>query len=174
MNAIYGLYPDTSSARKAVAALRAESSRLRVKQSAIVLMSCEPLEEDGFGWEQQRTPMPWLAVLGAFVGGACGYALAAFTQRTYPLPTGGMPIVAMWPTGIIMYELTMLGAIVATIVTFLIGARLPNYKKRLYDPEVTNGMILVGVADPDVECRAELEQQLLCAGAEQVKHYSSS
>jgi hypothetical protein len=174
MNAIYGLYPDTSSARKAIAALSAESSRLRVKWSAIVLMSCEPLEEEGFGWEEQRTPMPWLAVFGAFVGGTCGYALASFTQRTYPLPTGGMPIVAMWPTGIVMYELTMLGAIFTTILTFLIGVGLPNFKKRLYDPEVTNGKILVGVTDPDGESREELEQQLLRAGAEQVKHYSSS
>ena len=174
MNAIYGLYADTSSARKAITALRTESARLRIKRSAIVLMSCEPLEEECFGWEEQRTPMPWLAVLGAFVGGTCGYMLASFTQRTYPLPTGGMPIVAMWPTGIVMYELTMLGAIVTTIVTFLIGVGLPNFKKRLYDPEVTNGKILVGVTDPDRECGAELKQQLLSAGAEQVKQYTSS
>lgn len=174
MNAIYGLFPDTNSARRAMAALRKENQGLHVRRDAIVLMSCEPLEEEGFGWEEQRTPMPWLAVLGAFVGGTCGYMLASFTQRTYPLPTGGMPIVAMWPTGIVMYELTMLGAIVTTIVTFLIGARLPNLKKRLYDPEVTNGKILVGVIDPENDCRAELEHELLRAGAEHVKEYSSN
>lgn len=155
-----------------MAALRRESLRLRVKRSAIVLMSCEPLEEEGFGWEEQKTPMPWLAVLGAFVGGVCGYLLASFTQRTYPLPTGGMPIVAMWPTGIVMYELTMLGAIVTTILTFLIGAKLPDFKKRLYDPEVTNGRILVGVIDCESEFRAEI-RRLLEDGAEQVKEYST-
>ena len=174
MNAIYGLFPDSDSARRAMTALRAESSRLHINPRAIEVMSCEPLEEDGFGWEEQHTPMPWLAVLGALVGGTCGYALASFTQRTYPLPTGGMPIVAMWPTGIVMYELTMLGAILATIVTFLIAAGLPNYRKRLYDPEVTNGKILIGVCDPDADCRAELQQRLLQEGAEQVKEYSSS
>lgn len=155
-------------------ALRSESKGLRVKRSAIVLISCEPLEEEGFGWEEQRSPMPWLAVMGAFVGGTCGYMLASFTQRTYPLVTGGMPIVAMWPTGIVMYELTMLGAIITTIATFLIGAGLPNFKKRLYDPEVTNGKILVGVLDPDSDCRAGLEEELRRAGAEQVKEFSSS
>lgn len=156
-----------------MAALRREGLRLRVKGSAIVLMSCEPLEEEGFGWEDQKTPMPWLAVLGAFAGGVCGYLLASFTQRTYPLPTGGMPIVAMWPTGIVMYELTMLGAIVTTILTFLIGAKLPNFKKCLYDPEVTNGRILVGVINCESESRAEV-RRLLEDGAEQVKEYSSS
>jgi Alternative complex III, ActD subunit len=173
MNAIYGLFTDSNSARRAMIALRVESSRLRIKPRAIEVMSCEPLEEDGFGWDEQHTPMPWFAVLGALVGGTAGYALAAFTQRTYPLPTGGMPIVAMWPTGIVMYELTMLGAIVTTIVTFLIAAGLPNYGKRLYDSEVTNGKILVGVSDPDADSRAEI-RRLLEDGAEQVKEYSSS
>jgi hypothetical protein len=173
MNAIYGLFPDSDSARRALAALRAESSRLRIEPEAIVLMSSEPLEEEGFGWEEQRTPMPWLAALGGLLGGTAGYTLAAFTQRTYPLPTGGMPLVAMFPSGIIMYELTMLGAVVATIVTLLISARLPNYRKRLYDPEVTNGKILVGVADPDRDCSEEIGQWLQREGAEQVKEFSN-
>jgi hypothetical protein len=173
MNAIYGLFPDSSSAQRAMAALRAESARLHINPHAIEVMSCEPLEDEGFGWKEQRTPMPWLAVLGALVGGSCGYALASFTQRTYPLPTGGMPIVAMWPTGIVMYELTMLGAIVTTIVTFLLAAGLPNYRERLYDPEVTNGKILIGVSDPDANSRAELKR-LLQENAEQVKEYSTS
>lgn len=173
MDAIYGLFPDSDSARRAMTTLRAESSRLRIQPHAIEVMSCEPLEDEAFGWEEQRTPMPWLAVLGALVGGSCGYALASFTQRTYPLPTGGMPIVAMWPTGIVMYELTMLGAIVTTIVTFLVAAGLPNFRERLYDPEVTNGKILVGVSNPDADSRAELKR-LLHDGADQVKEYSSS
>jgi len=173
MNAIYGLFSDTDSARRAIVALRAESSRLRFKPEEIVIMSSEPLEEEGFGWEEQRTPMPWLAALGALLGGTAGYALASFTQRTYPLPTGGMPIVAKYPSGIIMYELTMLGAIITTIVTLLISAGLPNWKKRLYDPEVTNGKILVGVANPDREGSREIAQRLQRDGAEQVKEFSS-
>ena len=84
-----------------------------------------------------------------------------------------MPIVAMWPTGIIMYELAMFGAIFTTIVTFLVSAQLPNYRKRLYDPEVTNGKILVGVADPDRDCSGEIEQHLQREGAEQVKEFSN-
>ena len=172
MNAIYGLFPDSQSARRAVAALRADSSRLRIVPEAIVIISSAPLEEEGLGWEEQRSLMPWLAPLGAIVGGALGYLLSAFTQRTYPLPTGGMPIVAMWPTGIIMYELTMLGAILTTIIAFLVSAQLPHYGKDVYDPEVTNGKILVGVADPDRNCQADIEKQLHQNGAVQVKEFS--
>jgi hypothetical protein len=172
MNAIYGLFPDSQSARRAVATLRADSSRLHIVPEAIVIISSAPLEEEGFGWEEQRSMMPWLAPLGALVGGAGGYLLSAFTQRTYPLPTGGMPIVAMWPTGIIMYELTMLGAILTTIVAFLVSAQLPHYGKHVYDPEVTNGKILVGVADPDPNYRGEIEKHLHESGAAQVKEFS--
>ena len=174
MIAIYVLFPDTDSARRAMTFLRAESARLGVDPRAIILMSAEPLQEEAFGWKEQHSRMPWLAVLGALLGGTGGYTLAAFTQRTYPLPTGGMPIVAMWPTGIVMYELTMLGAILTTIVTFLIAARLPNYKRRLYDPEVSNGKILVGVCDAEDDCRAELERRLRQEGAEEVKEYPGS
>lgn len=172
MNAIYGLFPNTDSARRALTALRAESSRLRIQPQAIVIMSSEPLEEEAFGWSEQRTALPWLAPLGGLIGGIGGYLLAAFTQRTYPLPTGGMPIVAMWPTGIVMYELTMLGAILTTIVTFLLGVKLPDYRRRLYDPEVTNGKILVGVANPERGSLKEIGQRLEAEGADAVKEFS--
>jgi hypothetical protein len=42
----------------------------------------------------------------------------------------------------------MLGAIVATVITLLVTAGLPARRgKLLYDPEVTNGKILVGLED---------------------------
>ena len=145
MNAIYGLFADRDAARRALAALSAESARLRLQPENLVVISAEPLEEEGFGWH---------------------------AQRTYPLPTGGMPIVAMWPTGIVVYELTMLGAIVTTIVSFVLSSGLIHRGKLLYDPEVTNGKILIGVPDPDRSAQAEIERRLYQEGAEQVKLFS--
>ena len=37
-----------------------------------------------------------------------------------------MPIVAWWPNLIIIFELTMLGAILATVVTLFVTALLPS------------------------------------------------
>ena len=51
MNAIYGLFSDTNSARRALMALRGASSRFHLNPKAIVVMSSVPLEEEGFGWE---------------------------------------------------------------------------------------------------------------------------
>jgi hypothetical protein len=169
MDATYGLFSSSAAARLALAALRTGSPALGIKQESIIVISSVPLEGEGLGWNEQRSRMPWLAVLGGLAGGTTGFALASLTQRAYPLPTGGMPILAPWPTGIVMYELTMLGAILTTIVTFLITARLPRYKDRIYDPEVSYGKVLVGVAAADRDLSAKVTQRLYEQGAEQVK-----
>jgi hypothetical protein len=69
--------------------------------------------------------------------------------------------------------LTMLGAILMTFVVLLRGARLPNFKGVVKDPEVWLGKILVGVAKPAEAAQQELEKRLLMAGATEVKLSSS-
>jgi hypothetical protein len=134
-------------------------------------MSAEPFDEYSFSKMDEATRMPWLAAVGGLLGGTCGFLLARLTQEAYPQPliTSGMPLLAAWPTGIVTYELTMLGAVLATVVTLLITTRLPNWKPKFYDPEVSNGKILIGVLEPADEALAEIERRLLGAGAEQVK-----
>jgi len=56
-----------------------------------------------------------------------------------------MPIVAWWPNLVIMFEMTMLGAIVTTVISLLVASSLPKFGKTLYDPAVSDGKILVGV-----------------------------
>ena len=67
---------------------------------------------------------------------------------SWPLKTSGMPIVPMWTNLIIIFEMTMLSAILATVITLLITAGLPSRGGKLYDPEVSDGYILVGVENP--------------------------
>ena len=80
-----------------------------------------------------------------------------------------MPIFTLWAAFIVTYELTMLGAIVTSIITLLSTAKLPNWKPKLYDPEISNGKILIGVARAEESAQADLEKRLRTAGAEQVK-----
>jgi len=162
---IYGLFPGPGPAERAVTALQAAG----VNRSRIVVMSAEPFGEYSFSQAEHATAMPWVAVLGGVVGGISGYLLAAYTQVAYPLITGGMPIIASWPTGIITYELTMLGAVIATVIALSVTTRLPNWGAKLYDPEISNGKILVGVLDPSEDARADLDNRLRGAGAEEVK-----
>jgi hypothetical protein len=167
MSAIYGVFSNAESALEAAFVLRSTSSELRIRPESVTVISSEPIEEEIAASGQSHTWMPWIAVAGGVLGGTGGYSLAAFTQRTYPLPTGGMPIVAQWPTGIVMYELTMLGAILATIITLLITTKLPRYKHRIYDPAVSFGKVLVALVDAR-EVQDRIRQKLHELGAEQV------
>lgn len=134
-----------------------------VPTSDIILMSSEPLEQYGIP-SHKKTIMPWLVVCGAIVGGIGGFLLASLTQKSYAINTGGMQVVTLWTDGIITYELTMLGAIVTTGVVFLLTAFLLRRDRCPYEPEVSAGKVLVGVASVPSSVRNEVIQSLQAFG----------
>jgi hypothetical protein len=71
-----------------------------------------------------------------------------------------MPIVSWWPNLIVMFELTMLGGILATVITLFITAKIPTGGSKLYDPAVADGKILVGVEHPAEGARGAIEKAL--------------
>jgi len=148
MTAMYGLFSTPELAQQAVDGLRASG----VPEHEITIQSSEPLEEYAFGSRDRDTLMPWIAVLGAAIGMATGYFLTSVTQQAWPISTGGMPIVTNWTNLIIIFELTMLGAVFASVITLMFAARLPRPLPKFYDREISNGKILIGVANPrDIE-----------------------
>ena len=148
MTGVYGLFTTPELAQQAVDGLRASG----VPEHEITVQSSEPLEEYEFGTRDRNTLMPWIAVLGAAIGMATGYFLTSITQQAWPISTGGMPIVTNWSNLIIIFELTMLGAVFASVITLFVSARLPARLPKFYDPEISNGKILIGVANPrDIE-----------------------
>jgi hypothetical protein len=144
MKAVYGLFTTPELAQQAVDGLQAAG----VAERDITIQSSEPLEEYEFGSRDRDTLMPWLAVLGAVIGMAIGYYLTSITQRAWPMNTGGMPIVTNWSNLIIIFELTMLGAVFASVITLLVSAKIPSRLPRFYDAEISRGKILIGVANP--------------------------
>lgn len=167
LDCIYGLFADPGAADRGLKQLQ----NAGVRSERILVMSSEPFDEYEFAQAHRDTMMPWIAALGGLIGGISGYALAWYTQVAYPshIITGGMPLVSKWPSGIVTYELTMLGAILTTVIALLIATRLPHWKLDIYDPEVSYGKILIGVLDPAAESRLDVESRLRSAGAEKVK-----
>ena len=145
MKAVYALYSDGQSAQQAVNRLRA----VGIADENITVVSSQPMEDYEFGQMDKKTHMWWFACLGGLIGMVSGYGLAYLTETSWPINVGGLPIFAWWPNLIIMFELTMLGAITATVVTLVVSSLLPSKGRGfLYDPEVTDGQILVGVENP--------------------------
>jgi ActD protein len=144
VSAIYALYTTPDAAQRAVNGLSAAG----IDRDSIVVMSGEPYEEQEFARRDSATWLWYIAVLGGVAGLAVATWLTRMTELAWPLQTGNMPIVAWWPNMIVMFELTMLGAIVATVFTLFVTAKLPGRVPSLYDADVTNGRILVGVESP--------------------------
>jgi len=156
MKAIYALYPDGHSAQQAVDGLRAAG----VSDTDISVISAQPMEDFEFGHMNSRSYIWYFACLGGIVGFAIATWLARLTETSWPVVTGGMPIVSWWPNLIIMFEMTMLGAILATVITLIVTAGLGRRRPVLYDPEVTNGKILVGVENPKESSIPDLQRAL--------------
>jgi hypothetical protein len=144
MKAVYALYPDGASAQQAVNRLRGAG----LADRDITIISPYPLEDQEIGHIDKATWMWWIACGGALAGLLAATALAYVSELSWPIVVGGLPIWAWWPNLIIMFELTMLGAIVATVITLVVTAGLGRGGGRLYDPEVSDGRILVGVENP--------------------------
>lgn len=150
MSAIYGLYADPDVAQHAVNNLRAAG----VADADITVISSEPFEHLEFGHHDAKTWMPWIATAAGAVGLVLTYYLLGASQRSWPLVTSGMPVVPLWTNLIIMFEMTMLSAILATVLTLIVTAFIGG-RGKLYDPEVSDGYILVGVENPQDVSRLE-------------------
>ncbi len=160
MTAIYGLYANPDAAQRAVNALRAQG----VADADIAVMSSEPLAGYEFAERDRSSPMRWIAAGGGVLGCLGGIALTSLTQLDSPLITGSMPVVSMWTNLVVIFELTMLSAILATVITMVATAGFSLKTPRFYDPEVSEGKILVGVADAADDRLADLEGILANGG----------
>jgi Alternative complex III, ActD subunit len=141
---VYALYESPIAAQRAVNGLRAAG----VAERDIMVISSEPFEEYEFSHRDKANWLFPIASGGGVLGLSLGYWLTSMTEKAWPLNTGGMPIVAMWPNLIVMFELTMLGGILATVIALFITAVLPRRRPDLYDTAVSDGYVLVGIDQP--------------------------
>jgi hypothetical protein len=157
MQALYALYDTGDAAQRAVNRLRAAG----MTNEEITVISSEPMEAFEFG-HIGRPKWFWHIACAASL---CGLLFITwflrFAQQSWPVNTGNMAITAWWPNLIVGFEVTMLSSVLVTVATFLITGKLARRMPPLYDPEVTNGKILVGVENPRPEKVAELEHALL-------------
>jgi hypothetical protein len=165
VKAVYGLYGDGQSAQQAVNRLRAAG----LSDREITILSAQPMEDFEFGHIDKHSWMWWIACGGGLLGMASAFGLAWLTEMSWPINVGGLPTFAWWPNLIIIFELTMLGAILATVTSLVVTAGLGRGGGALYDPEVTDGSILVGVESPAADRVADLQKALEGAPGARIK-----
>lgn len=161
---IIGLFNGVDEAADALDAVRAGG----FDSGEYEILTGTPYPEGAFGEDEPRHSLYRYPLIGAACGFIIGLVLTAGTQLAYPLVTGGKPILSVPPMAIIMYEGTMLGAIIFTVIGIIIESRLPRIFMGAYDTRVTEGYIGITVTT-DAERIGAAEDILKSAGAEDVK-----
>jgi hypothetical protein len=84
------------------------------------------------------------------------------------LVTGGKPILSIFAMLIIMYEMTMLSAVIFSVIGIIFESRLPNIKPGIYDPRITEGYIgvVITVEDEDLN---KAQKVIENSGSEEIK-----
>ena len=158
---VLGLYTEEDSAADALDNLRDAG----FEEGEYELLTGTPYPEGTFGQAEPEHHLFRWPLIGAACGFTGGLIITAGTQMAYPLITGGKPILSIPPMAIIMYEGTMLGAIIFTIIGILFESRLPRLFMGAYSEKITEGHI--GVTVTTEEGRTEVaEEALKKAGAE--------
>ena len=123
----------------------------------IEIRSSAPLDHDVFPDRHSvHSRMPWMATLGAFLGGTAFFFMVKLTSEWYPLPTGGKPIVALPSAGVITFEGVAIGAILCTVATVLFECGLPGFRSKAgpLDHHLADDHVLVTVKCDDAASTA--------------------
>lgn len=122
-----------------------------VPAADIEVRSSVPLEADLVpAGASVRSMIPWTSLAGGLIGGTLFFLLVKLTSEWYPLPTGGMPIVALPPAGVITFEGVAIGAVLCTVGTMLYECGLPSLAgPGPLDHHVAEDHVLVSVRCPE-------------------------
>ena len=161
---VIGLFTDEDAVADALDSVRSAG----FEQGEYEVLTGTPYPEGTFGEEEPVHKLYRFPLIGAACGFIVGMLLTAGTQIAFPLVAGGKPLLSIPPMAIIMYEGTMLGAILFTVFGIVFESRLPRLFMGAYDTRITEGYI--GVTITTSEDRTDdAEDVLKKAGAEEVK-----
>ena len=158
---VLGLYTEEDSA----AAARDNLREAGFEEGEYEILTGTPYPEGTFGEAEPQHHLFRWPLIGAACGFTGGVIITSGTQLAYPLITGGKPIVSIPPMAIIMYEGTMLGAIIFTILGIIFESRLPRIFMGAYSEKITEGHIGVTVTTEEGRT-GDAEDALKKAGAE--------
>ena len=156
---VLGLYTEEDAAADALDNLRDAG----FEENEYEILTGTPYPEGTFGEAEPHHNLYRWPLIGAACGFTGGLIITAGTQMAYPLITGGKPILSIPPMAIIMYEGTMLGAIIFTIIGIIFESRLPRLFMGAYSEKITEGHIGVTVTTEEGRT-GDAEESLKKAG----------
>lgn len=134
----------------------------------INVISGVPLSHKILGRSHPWTNVSRLALGGAIAGFLFGTFLNYGTPYLYHVPVGGQYITPVPPGMIIIFEMTMLFALLATFLGVFLDSFFPNYRPLEYVPEISDGKIGIFFKYPAGE-QEKFVDALSAFGAESVR-----
>jgi len=136
---LLAVFKDIDPAANAVEKLH----KMGVSDENINIISGVPLNH-----RMLERPHPWtnvskLSLLGAISGFLFGLFLNWGTTNLYYVPVGGQYRYPVPPGLIILFEMTMLFALLATFLGVFLDSYFPNYRPLEYVAEVSDGAIAI-------------------------------
>jgi len=168
---LLGLYEDIEHAADALAKMQGEAG---FASHDLMVLSSVPFPEGVLEADRSKIHLPVIALIFAFVGIGVGLAVAGGSALLYVLRTGGKPIAAAPPIGIISYEFMMLFALVFAFLGALYEMRLPNWRAKVYDPRISEGLIGIAAHCGSETAAARAEELMRGAGAADIKRDNRS
>lgn len=139
-----------------------------VTDENINVISGVPVAHKILGRPHPHTNVSRLSLGGAIAGFLFGVFLNYGTPYLYYVPVGGQYITPIPPGMILIFEMTMLFALLATFLGVFLDSYFPNYRPMEYVGEVSDGKIAVffKVADGDEK---KVTEAIGSLGAESIK-----
>src|SRR5204863_865353 len=115
--------------------------RMDLGRARVDVLTDSPYPEGAFG----EAPVQHRLFVFPFVGAACGLVVGLLltigVQMAYPMVQGGKPLLSIPPMINVLYEGTLLGAIVFTVAGVVFESRLPDFSGDPYDPRISEGCV---------------------------------
>ena len=161
---LLALFEDLDPAANAIEKLH----ELGVTDEKINVISGVPVAHKILGRPHPHTNVSRLSLGGAIAGFAFGFFLNYITPYMYTVPVGGQYITPIPPGMILLFEMTMLFALLATFLGVFLDSYFPNYRPMEYVGEISDGKIGVFFKVPEGD-QKKFTDALGALGAESIK-----
>jgi hypothetical protein len=162
------LFSDIDPAADAIEKLH----EMGVRDDRLEVISGVPISHKMLGRPHPSTNVSRLALGGAVAGFFFGLFLNFGTPNMYAVRVGGQALTPIPPGLIILFEMTMLFALLSTFLGVFLESYFPNYRPLQYVPQVSDGKIGVFFQVPQEE-QQKFTDALNEMGAESVEPHEA-
>lgn len=155
------LFNDIDPATQAIDRLRS----LGVADQDMTIVSGVPFSDKMLGRPVNWTRVPQIGIIGFLIGLAVSLFLNFGTPLLYPIHVGGMPLLSIPTSLVLIFEISMLGLMISTFLGVIWESTFPSWGPKVYHPQISDGKIGLVFNCPE-EIHAKVHEELAGLGAE--------